>query len=102
LADFRKILKYQILMKIRPMGTELFLADGQTHDEASSRFFAILRTRLDTGDKTTGYRNLRVNDMLRVAAGGNKLPPFVILNRKTLTKEHFCEDVIVCALKMRG
>ena len=39
-------------------------------------FFAILRTRLDTGDKPTGYGNLRVNDMLCVTAGGNKLPPF--------------------------
>jgi hypothetical protein len=89
-------------MKIRLVGAELFLADGQTHDEASSRFFAILRTRLDTGDKNTGYGNLRVNAMPCVTAGGNKLPPFVILNRKTSTKEHFCEDVIVCALKMRG
>jgi len=84
------------------MGAEFFVADGQTHDEASGRFFAILWTRLDTGDKTTGYGNLRVNVMLCVTAGGNKLPPFVILNRKALTKEHFCEDVIVCALKMRG
>jgi hypothetical protein len=87
-------------MKIRPMVAELFLADGQTHDEASSRFFfffcnfAILRTRLDAGDKTTGYGNLRVNVVLCVTAGGNKLLPFVIVNRKTLTKEHFCEDVI--------
>ena len=34
------------------MGAELFHADGQTdgHDEANSRFFAILRTRLIMGD----------------------------------------------------
>jgi len=34
-------------MKIRPMGAELFHADGRTdgHDERSSLFFAILRTR---------------------------------------------------------
>jgi len=42
MADLRKILKSQILMKIRPMGAELFVADRQTHDEASNRFFAIL------------------------------------------------------------
>jgi hypothetical protein len=40
--------------------------------------------------------------MLCVTAGGNKLLPFVTLNIKTLTKQHFCEDVIVCALTMRG
>ena len=37
-----------------------------------------------------------------VTTGGNKLPPFVILNRKTLQREHFCEDVAVCAQKVRG
>jgi hypothetical protein len=37
-------------MKIRPVGAELFHADGRTdrHDEANSCFFAILRTRLKT------------------------------------------------------
>jgi hypothetical protein len=35
-------------MKIRLVGAELFHADRQTgrHDEANSRIFAILRTRL--------------------------------------------------------
>jgi len=39
-------------MKIRPVGAELFLADGRTdrqtdrHDEASNRFLQFLRTRL--------------------------------------------------------
>jgi len=39
-------------MKIREVGAELFHADGRAdrrtdgHDEANSRFFAILRTRL--------------------------------------------------------
>jgi len=33
-------------MKIRPVGAELFHADGQTHDKAKSLFFAILRTLL--------------------------------------------------------
>ena len=32
-------------MKTRPVGAELFHADGRT-GEANSRFFAILRTRL--------------------------------------------------------
>ena len=37
-------------MKIRPVGAELFDADGRTdrHDEANSLLFAILRTRLKT------------------------------------------------------
>ena len=45
----RKIFeKYPYLIKILPVGTELFYAVGRTdgHDEANSRFFAILRTRL--------------------------------------------------------
>jgi hypothetical protein len=33
-------------MKIRPVGAEWFHPDGQTHDYANSRFFAILRTPL--------------------------------------------------------
>jgi len=34
-------------MKIRPVGAELLHVDGRTdrHDEASRRYFAILRTR---------------------------------------------------------
>jgi len=46
-------------MQIRPVGAELFRADRQTdtpvcgptdrHDEANSRFFAILRTGIKTG-----------------------------------------------------
>ena len=40
LTYFRKILKYQISKKIRPLGGELFYADGRTdrHDEANNRF----------------------------------------------------------------
>jgi hypothetical protein len=30
-----------------------------------------------------------------VTANGNKLPPYVILNRKTVQKEHFCKGVMV-------
>jgi len=35
-------------MNTRPLGAELFHADGQTdrHDEANSRFLQIMRTRL--------------------------------------------------------
>jgi hypothetical protein len=33
--------------------------------------------------------------MLSATADGNKLPPYVILNRKTIPKEMFCRDVIV-------
>jgi hypothetical protein len=37
--------------------------------------------------------------MLYVTADGNKLPPYAILNRKTLPNENFCKDVIVGAEK---
>ena len=42
-AGFRKILKYKIFYKIRPVAAELFYADGQTdrHDETRSRFSQI-------------------------------------------------------------
>jgi hypothetical protein len=46
--------------------------------------------------KTTGYEKLHVTVMLCVTTNGNKLPPYVILNRKAVPKEHFCKDVIVC------
>jgi hypothetical protein len=42
-TDFRKIHKYKISLKIRPVGAELLHADGQTdsqpdgYDEANSR-----------------------------------------------------------------
>ena len=35
-TDFRKMFKYKIFMKIRPVGAELFHTDR--HDEANSRF----------------------------------------------------------------
>jgi len=39
--------------KIRPMGSELFHAGGQTdrHDEANSRFYAILRRLIKKNQK---------------------------------------------------
>jgi hypothetical protein len=49
--------------------------------------------------KTTGYEKLRVTVMLSVTADGNKLPPYIILNRKTMPKETFCDGVIVRAHK---
>jgi hypothetical protein len=45
--------------------------------------------------KTTGYRKLRVTVMLCITTNGNKLPPYVILNRRTMPKENFCKDIIV-------
>jgi hypothetical protein len=43
-------------MKISFIGAELFRADGQAHDEARRFFFFLIwQTRLDTGDRTTGY-----------------------------------------------
>jgi hypothetical protein len=44
--EFSESPKISSFIKIRPVGAELFHADGRTHDEANSRFFAILRTRL--------------------------------------------------------
>jgi hypothetical protein len=35
--------------------------------------------------------------MLCITANGNKLPPYVILIRKTVPKGNFCKDVIVWA-----
>ena len=34
-------------MKIHPVGTELFHGDGQTYDEANSRFSLFFRTRVE-------------------------------------------------------
>jgi hypothetical protein len=52
--------------------------------------------------KTTGYEKLRVAVMLCITASGNKLPPYIILNKKTVPKENFWKDVIVWAQKMHG
>jgi hypothetical protein len=41
--------------------------------------------------KTTVYEKLRITVMLC----GNKLPPYIILNRKTVPKENFCKDAMV-------
>jgi hypothetical protein len=49
--------------------------------------------------KTTGYRKLRVTVILCITTNGNELPPYVILNRKTMPKEIFCKDVIDWAKK---
>jgi hypothetical protein len=49
--------------------------------------------------KTTGYKKLCVTVMLCITTNGNKLPPYVILNRKTLPKENVCNYVIVWAQK---
>jgi hypothetical protein len=38
LEDFQKNTQISYFMKIQPVGAELFHADGQTHDEANSRF----------------------------------------------------------------
>jgi hypothetical protein len=37
--------------------------------------------------------------MLSITTNGNKLPPYVLLNRKTLPKENSCKDVIIRAHK---
>jgi hypothetical protein len=49
---FSKNTRILNVVKIRPVGAELFHADGrtdrQTYDEASSHFFAVLQTRVKT------------------------------------------------------
>lgn len=47
--------------------------------------------------KTTGHEKTRVTVMLCVTADGEKLPPYVILNRKTVPKKDFHSGVIVRA-----
>lgn len=44
--------------------------------------------------KSTGNEKLRVTVMLAVVANGNKLPPYIILHRKTLPKENLPQGVI--------
>jgi hypothetical protein len=39
--------------------------------------------------KPTGYEKLRVIVMLCITANGDKLLPYIILNRKTMPKEIF-------------
>jgi hypothetical protein len=39
--------------------------------------------------KTTGYEKLRVTVMLYLTANGNKLPPYIILKKKTIPEESF-------------
>jgi hypothetical protein len=41
--------------------------------------------------QTIGYENLRITVMLCITGNGNKLPPYVILNRKTVPKENFAK-----------
>jgi hypothetical protein len=53
--------------------------------------------------KTTGCEKLRLTVMLATTADGRKLPPFLILKRKTLLKlESFPKDVFVSAQEKDG
>jgi hypothetical protein len=52
--------------------------------------------------KVTRYEKLQVTAMLCITANGNKLPPYVTINRKTVPKENFCKDVTVWTQKMHG
>jgi hypothetical protein len=51
---------------------------------------------------TTGYEKLHVTEMMWITSNGNKLPPYILQNRKIVLKENICKDVIVWALKMLG
>jgi hypothetical protein len=52
-------------MKNRPLGAGLFLVDRQTdgHDEANSRYFVILRKRLES---TNSFHFARFEDLREV------------------------------------
>jgi hypothetical protein len=53
--------------------------------------------------KTTGCEKLRLTEMLSTTADGRKLPPLLILKRKTLPKLGlFPKDVIVRAQEKDG
>jgi hypothetical protein len=39
--------------------------------------------------KTTGYKKLSVTVMLCITANGNKLPPYVMLKRKAVSRKDF-------------
>jgi hypothetical protein len=52
--------------------------------------------------KTTGYKKLCVTVMLCITANGNKLPPYVILNRKTVAKENFCLKKCMYDIRVNG
>ena len=43
----------------------------------------------------TGNEKNRITGMLAVTADGGKLPPYVILKRKTIPKESFPEGVVI-------
>jgi hypothetical protein len=45
--------------------------------------------------KTTSYEKLRITVNLRITANCNRLPPYVILNGKTVPKETFCGYIIL-------
>lgn len=47
--------------------------------------------------RSCGYEKSRVTVMLCITADGRKLPPYVILKRKTIPKEDFPKNVIVRA-----
>jgi hypothetical protein len=48
--------------------------------------------------KNTDYEKLCVTVMIYIyiykTANGNKLPPYLVLNKNTVTKENVCKDVI--------
>jgi hypothetical protein len=52
--------------------------------------------------KTTGYKKLHVTAMLCIIANGNKLPPYVILNRNTVAKENFCLKICMDDMEVNG
>jgi hypothetical protein len=69
-------------------------------DETPIFFNMPANTTVDTKgsksvlDKTKGHEKLRITVMLSVLADGRKLTPFVILNRKNLSKEKLSAGII--------
>jgi hypothetical protein len=64
---------------------------------ASQLYYKFQRGKL-VALKTTGYEKLHITVMLCITTNG-KLPPYIILNRRTVPEENLCKDVIVWAQK---
>jgi hypothetical protein len=52
--------------------------------------------------RTSGNEKLRVSVMLTALADGTKLPPFVILKRKQMPKEHLSKGTIFVRCQVKG
>lgn len=101
-ADFEdKLLSFQrYIIKLRHAHNYLMSQIGNC-DQTPVFFYMPSNTTVNTkGEKTvmirtTGCEKLRVTVMLACLADGSKLPPYVILKRKTMPKEALPKGVFV-------